>query len=84
MNIYPASKSYKKHVHTSYKKDTWETGNSMFTQVQDIVIIFVPIHRVKTDGHLKINTESYTFCGEQCALCTCCGLVNKENTPFIQ
>jgi hypothetical protein len=51
----PESKSYKKHIHTSYKKDTWETGSSLFTQVQDIVIIFFPIHHMKMDGHLKID-----------------------------
>jgi hypothetical protein len=59
------------------KKDTWETESSMFTQIQDIVHIFFPILHVKMDGHLKINTESYTCC-------TCGGLVNKENTPFVQ
>ena len=38
----------------------------------------------KMDGHLNINTESYTLCGEQYAGCTRYGLVNKENTPFVQ
>ena len=66
------------------KKDTWETESSMFTQIQDIVHIFFPILHVKMDGHLKINTESYTLWGEQCICCTCGGLVNKENTPFVQ
>jgi len=56
----------------------------MFTQIQDIVHIFFPILHVKMDGHLKINTESYTLWGEQCIRCTFGGLVNKENTPFVQ
>jgi len=33
----------------------------MFTQIQDTVHIFFPIHHVKMDSHLKINTESVTL-----------------------